>query len=98
MPVVSARYESNVPGLFILGALIGYPLIKQAINQGFEVIEHVLGNAIEPADQVLVKERLEKLPGDINQNLKMIWDALPIFKLLSESQFASSSSIPQCIN
>ncbi len=30
-PRVNERYESNVPGLFLLGALIGYPLIKQAI-------------------------------------------------------------------
>ncbi|NDC38971.1 MAG: cyclic nucleotide-binding protein, partial [Proteobacteria bacterium] len=87
VPVVSSRYESNVPGLFVLGALIGYPLIKQAMNQGYEVIEHILGNPIEPADQVLVQEKLAGLPGDINQNLKMIWSKLPLFKELSESQF-----------
>ncbi len=86
-PVVNRRYESNVPGLFILGALIGYPLIKQAMNQGHEVIEHILGNSIEPADQVLIREKLDVLPGDTNANLDMIRAKLPFFKELSDSQF-----------
>ncbi len=87
VPVVTSRYESNVPGLFILGALIGYPLIKQAINQGFEVVEHITGNPIEPADQVLVKEKLSALDGEVNQNLEMIRNALPFFSECSDSQF-----------
>jgi hypothetical protein len=37
------KYESNVPGLYIVGALGGYPLIKQAMNQGYEVVEYILG-------------------------------------------------------
>ncbi|TAK97987.1 MAG: FAD-binding protein, partial [Rhodospirillaceae bacterium] len=39
LPEVSNKYESNVPGLYIIGALGGYPLIKQAMNQGYEVVE-----------------------------------------------------------
>lgn len=87
VPVVSARYESNIPRLYILGALIGYPLIKHAINQGFEVIEHILGNPVEPADQVLVDEKLRPLAGDPKQNLARIRAALPLFKDLSDAQF-----------
>jgi len=87
VPVVNARYESNVPGLFILGALIGYPLIRHALNQGFEVIEHILGRKVEPADQVLVEEKLRVLPGEVNANLEMIRSALPLFKDLSDPQF-----------
>lgn len=58
IPQLSATYESNVPGLYIVGALAGFPLIKQAINQGYDVIEHILGNAVEPADGALLKEKL----------------------------------------
>ncbi|MEO8159483.1 MAG: NAD(P)-binding domain-containing protein, partial [Betaproteobacteria bacterium] len=36
VPVLSPQYESNVPGIYIVGALGGYPLIKQAMNQGYE--------------------------------------------------------------
>ena len=56
LPVLSSRYESNVPGLYIIGALAGYPLIKQGINQGYEVIEHILGNPVEAADTALLRE------------------------------------------
>src|SRR5574340_633616 len=37
-PELSEQYESNVPGLYIIGALGGCPLIKQALNHGYEVI------------------------------------------------------------
>jgi Fe-S-cluster-containing hydrogenase component 2/thioredoxin reductase len=68
LPQLSAQYESSVPGLYIVGALAGYPLIKQAINQGFEVVEHILGHAIEPADELLLKEKLAAIPGDANDD------------------------------
>ncbi|MCH8313816.1 MAG: cyclic nucleotide-binding domain-containing protein [Nitrospinae bacterium] len=87
VPVVDHRYESNVPGLYLLGSLIGYPLIKQAINQGYEVIEHILGNEVEPADQVLIADTLKVLPGDVNDNMDMIRKALPLFKGMSDPQF-----------
>ena len=44
LPEVSKTYESNVKGLYIVGSLGGYPLIKHAINQGYEVIEYINGN------------------------------------------------------
>jgi len=87
VPVVNSRYESNVPGLYLLGALIGYPLIKHAMNQGFEVIEHILGKEVEPADQVLVAEVLKTLPGGVSENLNSIRESLPFFKDLSDPQF-----------
>jgi thioredoxin reductase/Fe-S-cluster-containing hydrogenase component 2/CRP-like cAMP-binding protein len=87
VPIVNGRYESSVPNLFVLGALIGYPLIKHAINQGHEVIEHILGNKVEPADQVLIDEKLKVLPGSPNDNLAMMRAKLPLFKDLSDAQF-----------
>ena len=61
LPQVSGTYESNVPGLHIIGALGGYPLIKQAMNQGYEVVEFILGNRIEPADEPLLRKVFERL-------------------------------------
>lgn len=61
LPEVSATYESNVPGLYIVGALGGYPLIKQAINQGWEVVEYIEGRRPEPADEPLLRERFKGL-------------------------------------
>jgi CRP-like cAMP-binding protein/Fe-S-cluster-containing hydrogenase component 2/thioredoxin reductase len=63
VPAISSQYESNVKGLYIVGALGGYPLIKQAMNQGYEVIEYILGNQVEPADEPLLKAKFVKMPG-----------------------------------
>ena len=60
VPQVSATYESNVPGLYIIGALGGYPLIKQAMNQGYEVVEYIRGNPVEPADEPLLKDKVPR--------------------------------------
>ncbi len=57
-PELSEHYETNVAGLYIAGALGGYPLIKQALNHGYEVIEYILGNQIEPADEPLLKQKI----------------------------------------
>jgi len=86
VPVVSERYESSVPGLYIIGALIGYPLIKQAINQGYEVIEHIRGNPVQPADQPLLEERFTHLPGGFAENFPKIAGNVPLFKGLSVPQ------------
>ncbi len=63
VPAISSKYESNVPGLYIVGALGGYPLIKQAMNQGYEVVEHILGRPVEPADEPLLREKFSRMAG-----------------------------------
>jgi hypothetical protein len=63
VPAISEKYESNVPGLYIVGALGGYPLIKQAMNQGYEVVEYILGNKVEPADEPLLRDKFRACPG-----------------------------------
>jgi CRP-like cAMP-binding protein/Fe-S-cluster-containing hydrogenase component 2 len=75
-----------VPGLYILGALIGYPLIKQAINQGYEVIEHIRGVEVEPADQPLLEERFDKITAGFRSTFSKITDDLPLFRDLSSPQ------------
>jgi len=57
VPELTDRYESNVKGLYIIGALGGYPLIKQAMNQGYEAVEFALGRQIEPADEPLLARK-----------------------------------------
>jgi CRP-like cAMP-binding protein/thioredoxin reductase/Fe-S-cluster-containing hydrogenase component 2 len=59
LPPVSETYESTqIKGLYIIGALGGYPLIKNCLNQGFEVVECILGNQIPPADEPLIQAKL----------------------------------------
>jgi CRP-like cAMP-binding protein/thioredoxin reductase/Fe-S-cluster-containing hydrogenase component 2 len=57
VPALSDTYESNVKGLYIIGALGGYPLIKQAMNQGYEAVEFALGRSVAPADEPLLAKK-----------------------------------------
>jgi CRP-like cAMP-binding protein/thioredoxin reductase len=87
-PQVTERYESNVPGLYIIGALAGYPLIKQCMNQGYEVVEFISGNNIDPIDVLQIQAKLDKLPSrpreaDIEQ---LIRERLPIYAPLTTLQ------------
>jgi thioredoxin reductase/polyferredoxin len=40
-PALKAHNESNIPGLYIIGDLAGAPVIKLAMAQGFEIVEHI---------------------------------------------------------
>lgn len=80
VPAVTSTYESNVKGLYIVGALAGYPLIKQALNQGYEVVEFILGNDLEPADEPLLREKFQNLPhqSSVADALALIQDHCPL--------------------
>jgi len=63
-PALSPTFESTKPGIYVIGALAGYPLIKHCMNQGYDVVEFISGNAaLEPADEPLLKDKLKGLPG-----------------------------------
>lgn len=86
-PQVDGKYQSNVKGIYIIGALIGYPLIKQAINQGHEVVEHILGREVEPADTPLIAEVTKDLNLSPKHAVDFLRERLPLFKELSDPQF-----------
>lgn len=88
LPLLSASYESNVPGLYVIGALAGYPLIKQGINQGYEVIEHILGNPVESADNELLREKFSSFCNDrgVDDVLVKIQKNVPLLAMLSTLQ------------
>jgi len=92
LPRLSADGESSVPGLFIVGALAGYPLIKQAMNQGQDVVDRILGRAVEPVDAPLLKAKLAgfRHEGSVDACLAAIQDSLPLFAGLSAAQWRSA--------
>lgn len=62
-PKLSRTFESSVPGLFVIGALAGYPLIKHCMNQGYDVVEFINGNvALKPADEPILQSKFSGLP------------------------------------
>jgi len=40
-PQINKNFESNIKGLFIIGDLAGAPVIKLAMEQGYNVIKHI---------------------------------------------------------
>ncbi|WP_166036859.1 cyclic nucleotide-binding domain-containing protein [Sphingosinicella sp. YJ22] len=63
-PKLSPQFESTVPGIFVVGALAGYPLIKHCMNQGYDVVEFINGNtSLEPVDTPLLAAKFSALPG-----------------------------------
>ena len=48
-PALKAHNQSNVPGLYVIGDLAGAPVIKLAMAQGFEVIEHIAARPDAPS-------------------------------------------------
>jgi len=89
LPSLNARYESSVPGLYVIGALGGYPLIKQAMNQGWEVIEYILGRDVRPADHPLFEQKFTKLPRgrDVDEMLALIQERIPLYREINPLQF-----------
>ncbi len=64
-PKLSPVFESTAPGVFVIGALAGYPLIKHCMNQGYDVIEFINGNtSLKPADEPIILEKFKNLPGN----------------------------------
>ncbi len=60
-PKLSPTFESTKPGIFVIGALAGYPLIKHCMNQGYDVIEFINGNrGLKPADEPLLEAKFAR--------------------------------------
>jgi thioredoxin reductase/Fe-S-cluster-containing hydrogenase component 2 len=85
IPELSRQYETNVPGVYILGSLAGYPLIKQAMNQGYDVVEFINGSDIKPADHPLLTYQFHGLPydRDADEILDRFRELVPMFSLLN---------------
>ncbi len=85
LPVLSKQYESNVAGIYVIGSLGGYPLIKQAMNQGYDVVEFIRGNLIKPVDHALLQYLFHGLPDerDADDLLDRFRGIVPMFRELN---------------
>jgi len=88
-PVLSPQFESSRPGIHVIGALAGYPLIKHCMNQGYDVVEYLNGNsALKPADDPILAEKFASLPGrrQVEEWLDLFGRNIEIFNELSALQ------------
>jgi len=89
LPALSSQYESSVPGLYVIGALAGNPLIKQAINQGYEVVERIARRPVVPADEPLLREKLAPLLDgrtDVASAIEKVGKSAAVFAKLTALQ------------
>jgi Fe-S-cluster-containing hydrogenase component 2/thioredoxin reductase/CRP-like cAMP-binding protein len=89
IPELSGKYESNVAGLYIIGSLAGYPLIKQAMNQGYDVVEYIHGHDIKPADHPLLELQFDLLPyfKEVDDLVTLFQQRIPMFRKMNALQF-----------
>ena len=88
-PKLSPTFETTVPGIYVVGALAGYPLIKHCMNQGHDVVEFITGNkALKPVDEKLLAEKFAGLPGrrSVDEWLEFIGSRVSIFEDVSPLQ------------
>ena len=57
-PKLSPTFETTAPGIHVIGALAGYPLIKHCMNQGYDVVEFIDGNtSLKAADEPILEAK-----------------------------------------
>ncbi len=78
-----------MPGVYIIGSLAGYPLIKQAMNQGYDVVEFINGNDVKPADHPLLEYQFFGLPFErsVDEIIERFQTLIPMFRQMNPLAF-----------
>lgn len=89
-PKLSPEFETTKAGIFVIGALAGYPLIKHCMNQGYDVLEFINGNTkLKPADEPLLEAKfvdLRKAGRTVDEWLELLRTNITILNDLSPLQ------------
>ncbi len=79
-PLLTHGHESRtVPGLYLIGAVAGRDLVKLGINQAYEVIEHIAGRQVVPADEEILLPKLPFGGGTVSDRIDFLQRVIPLF-------------------
>ncbi len=97
MPRLSREYETNIPGLFIIGELGGLALIKNAVNQGRECMDTIARRvASQPSSpDVLDVCIVGAGPGGLSASLRAVERALSYVTLEQEEIGGTVAKYPR---
>ena len=85
-PILSPVHETSVPGLFLIGAAGGRDLIKLGMNDGYEVVEHLMGREVEPADEAVLRDKLPYWEGTVRERIQALRARVPLLAAADEQQ------------
>ena len=88
-PKLSPIFETTASGIFVVGALAGYPLIKHCMNQGHDVVEFIAGNTtLKPADEPILAAKFAGLGSNrsVDAWLELLRTRVAILEGLSSLQ------------
>jgi CRP-like cAMP-binding protein/Fe-S-cluster-containing hydrogenase component 2/thioredoxin reductase len=77
--------ETTCDGVYAVGTLAGCGVIKECLNQGYDVVEWIHGNDIEPVDEPLLQYQFQGLPGGLKpaEYLERFRKLVPMLRELS---------------
>jgi thioredoxin reductase (NADPH) len=97
MPRLSREYETNIPGLFIIGELGGLALIKNAVNQGRECMDTIARRvASQPSTPGILDVCVVGAgPGGLSASLRAVERALSYVTLEQEGIGGTVAKYPR---
>ena len=95
LPDLDSHYQSNVPGLYLIGEAAGKSLVKNSANLGRVVVEHMLREGLTPGAAARVRADVELVcvgsgPGGLSAAITAQRAGLSCVILEKERMYAST--------
>src|SRR6476469_4453845 len=95
LPDLDSHYQTNVPGLYLIGEAAGKSLVKNSANLGRVVVEHMLFDGVNPGSAARAGANVELIcvgsgPGSLSAAITAKRNGLSYAILEKERLYAST--------